>query len=127
MKLVVRLLNAQGVMLGWCEHQAMALGDGLLRASGPVVLVMDITGVPSEASIHWTDINAECRVPCPPSGVIAAGTPVTLFQPKQEMVRAGAPPATRLPPVSTKMPLAIGVPMGSMGEMAGGVIQVAGA
>ena len=83
-KLVLRLLDADGHLLGWCQHDAAVKGDGLLRAAGVVVLVLDAPGVPTSLSIHWADVNSEIRVPMP------AGLPSI----SQEPTSAWLPPNT---------------------------------
>jgi hypothetical protein len=127
-KLVMRLYDANGALLGWCQHEAAVKGDGLLRAAALVALSIDEPGVPHELSIHWADLNVETRVPMPPNvPMVPRGHLLALFQPNQMMAHVGQPPATRLTPVSTKSSVNVGIPAGTLGALPGGVMVVSGA
>jgi hypothetical protein len=114
--LVCRLLDAENRLLGWCAHEAAIAGDGFLRAAGPVVLTVDVSGDPTEVSIHWADLNVETRVPFPKTRVLDR-MQLTLFQPNSPMLHVGEPPKRRLPPVSTRCGASIPVPVGQVGSM----------
>lgn len=110
-KLVIRLLDAQNQLLGWCAHDARSLGDGRLRADGPVHLVMRASGVVTTASIHWADINTVTVIPLAKEKGVTAGDGYQLFQDGDEMVRIGEPPESRLPPVTIGQDVTIGIPI----------------
>lgn len=114
-KLVVRLLDPAGQLLGWCAHEAAISGDGYLRAAGSVVLAIDVEGTAAAVSVHWADVNVETRVSIPQTAV-KQGQALVLFEKTAPMVKAGDPPATRLPPVSTKS-IAVPVPVGMLGAV----------
>jgi hypothetical protein len=111
-------LDAEGKMLGWCWHHAAARGDGLLRATLPVVMDIDEDGTAHEFSIHWADINVEIRVPAPKQAV-KRGQPVQVFTPNQPMLQVGNPPTQRLPPVTVKNQIELGIPVGNLGSAVG--------
>lgn len=112
-KLVCRVLDADGRLLGWCAHDASVRGDGFLRASRDVAVVITHAGTPSEMSIHWADVNVETRVPMPPMAV-QAGHAYTVFQANAPMLQAGQPPVQRLPPVTVDGTY-VAVPVGQLG------------
>jgi hypothetical protein len=114
-KLVCRLLDADGKMLGWCAHEARLSGDGFLRASSQVVMHIEESGDPTVVSIHWADVNVETRVPIPPTHV-SKSMALTLFQPNAPMLQAGEPPKQRLPPVTMRT-VEVSVPVGSLGAL----------
>ena len=63
-KLVIRVLNASGELMGWTEVQAEARGDGCLwTQTSPVSVLIEKAGLPMFQSIHWCDINVELRHP----------------------------------------------------------------
>ena len=113
-RLVCRLLNADGRLLGWCLHDPDVLGDGYLRAAGPVLMYIEADGVAVTMSVHWVDVNVETRVPVPSTDV-KTGQWLTVFEPKAPMLQAGNTPAQRLPPVTMRTHLSISTPIGSLG------------
>lgn len=116
-KLVLRLLTAENALLGWTEHQAIALGDGCLRATSYVGIPVDAAGVPVCVSIHWADVHVETSVPCPPT-TLHVGEWVPVFEAGVPMVTLGAPPVG-LPAVTLKQSVSIGIPVGQLGTAAG--------
>ena len=113
-KLVCRLLDVTGRLLGWTDHHAAARGDGYLRATLPVVLDVDEDGEAVQVSVHWADVNVEVRVSIPPV-TVTRGQALTIFQPQAAMLSVGVPPLTRLPPVTTKRAVDVSVPVGQLG------------
>jgi hypothetical protein len=112
MKLVIRLLDCDGKLLGWAEHAPLLLGDGTLRASGPIVIQVDEEGVTAFVSTHWCDVNVETRVHCEVLKV-AVGSTFACFKYKDVIVRVGEA-AGGLPPVTVKNHTVIAVPVGSL-------------
>lgn len=112
-KLVCRVLDREGLLLGWCAHEAILRGDGCLRASSPVSLTIDESGMPEVLSIHWTDVNVETRSPMP-AVPLGRGDSITVFATNAVMIQAGAPPVQRLPPVTVRH-TAVAVPVGQLG------------
>jgi hypothetical protein len=113
-KLVCRLLDADQRMLGWCWHIAAMRGDGCLRSTLPVVMDVEVDGVPAVLSVHWADMNVETRVPMPEM-TVTKGQALTIFPAHAAMLRAGEPPSVRLPPVNTKTAVDVSVPVGQLG------------
>jgi hypothetical protein len=112
MKLVIRLLDCDGKLLGWTEHAPLLLGDGTLRAAGPVVIPVEEAGVTAFVSTHWCDVNVETRVHAG-TLTVAPGFQYACFRYKDVIVRVGEA-ATGLPPVTVKSHTVISVPVGSM-------------
>lgn len=112
MKLVLRLLDASGRLLGWTAVEPAMKGDACLRAKGPIGLVPDKSGRAVVVSIHWTDVNVETRVPCELE--THAGTGLILYPHDAVLMQCGDRPGA-LPPVTIRGPLNIAVPVGAMG------------
>lgn len=110
-KTVIRLLDADGNMLGWCIHYAAIKGDGTLRASDNITITATDQGIVDEVSIHWVDINVETRVPS--RFMVTQGQTVQIFPYNTVLIECGHQ-AGGLPPVtvgSTEVP----VPVGQLG------------
>ncbi len=116
-KIVCRLLDAGNRLLGWTEHYAAVRGDGCLRADGPVVIPVDVSGVPVTVSLHWADVNVETRAPLKEyAGSVDArvGDHVHCYRHDDIMITLGPVPVG-LHQVTVGRPVAIGVPVGQMG------------
>jgi hypothetical protein len=111
-KLVVRLLNAEGDLLGSVVHHAAIKGDGCLRAAGPVVCGIAHSGFPSSISLHWCDVNVEVRVPSPVPSV-QAGQIVPLFDRGAPLIVVGPMPGPL--PAITVGEVKVPVPVGGIG------------
>lgn len=114
-KLVVRVLDAGGELLGWTEVLAQIRGDGCLWAPSPLSAVtITSDGTPHEVSVHWADVNVETRSPAPPPPrAMRAGDVLRLEWPGPIM-RIGPMPVA-LPPVTVGRSVAVGVPTGAVG------------
>jgi hypothetical protein len=112
-KLVVRVLDAAGALLGWAEAAGTALGDGYIRVLGPLPVLIEVEGHPQAISIHWCDVNVETRVPFAAAvpGVRVGDTITLALDPA---FRVG-PAAGGLPSVTVRAPVAIDVPVGRLG------------
>ena len=118
-KIICRLLDPNGRMLGWTEHHAAIRGDGCIRADGNVSIPVDREGDAQCVSLHWCEVNSEIKVPLPSfPGTIRAnvGDYFRIYSVGQEMIRVGFPPVN-LEPVTVGRPITIGVPAGQMGAM----------
>lgn len=113
-KLVVRLLAADGALLAWAPIQAVSLNDGALWASQPFVGVGEQDGQAVTLSVHWPDVHVEVKTPLPAPFPISAGVQVAFEWAKVPMIRLGEPPEY-LAPVTERGPVTIGVPVGSLG------------
>lgn len=89
-KVVIRILDAAGTLLGAVVHQAAVKGDACVRASAPVIVVPEVSGLAAVLSVHWADVNVETRVPY--VAAVAVGQPVALFAPNAVLIEAGAMP-----------------------------------
>jgi hypothetical protein len=112
-KIVCRLLDSQGKLLGWEEHYAAVRGDGSLRASKQVIIPIELAGRAKEISLHWCEVNVETRVPAPDLDV-KVGEQILIFQTNMQMVVLGRPPIG-LPPVTVGRSIGIGIPAGQLG------------
>lgn len=112
-RMIFRLLGGAGLLLGWTESMAVAQGDGQLRATEPVVIAVDIQGVPETVSVHWPDVNVETRVPWPGPTEVHAGDMVTVYEVGKPVMVVGPMPDV-LAPVTVKTPISVGVPVGDL-------------
>lgn len=111
-KLVIRLLDGDGQMLGAVVHHAAIKGDGCLRAAGPVVIAVERDGLPAFVSTHWCDVHVETRVPfvfVP----VKAGRIVSIAAKNAPLLVVGVPPV-HLPPITVGA-VTVPVPVGSLG------------
>jgi hypothetical protein len=111
-KLVIRLLDGAGQMLGAVVHHAAIKGDGCLRASGPVVITAERDGLPAFVSTHWCDVHVETRVPfvfVP----VKAGRVVSIAAKNAPLLVVGVPPVD-LQPITVGSS-AVSIPVGSLG------------
>lgn len=112
-KFVLRVLDGDGVLLGWAELQAEARGDGRLWARGPTAVAVTTPGTPAALSLHWVDINVEVRRPWPHAPV-SAGEILTLTW-EQPLLVVGEP-AGGLPPVTVGTAV-VSMPVGALGAV----------
>jgi len=112
-RLVLRVLDAGGRMLGWVEHEAAVRGDGTLRASHDVRAEISTDGRAVTLSVHWPDVNTETRIPI--DVAVIAGQSLALFDARGAMVTVGDKPGP-LPPVTVGS-RSIGLPAGKLGAV----------
>lgn len=119
-KLVVRVLAADGSLLGWTEVRAEGR-EGALWAIRPVAVTIETSGTPETVSVHWADVNVEVRVPCTYTASVTAGQLVGLpYDASTPLITLGQP-ARGLPPVTVRQAVAIGVPSAVIGAAPGGM------
>jgi hypothetical protein len=109
-KVVLRVLDDAGALLGWTAIEARARGDGCLWSPGPVALLVDAPGAPALVSLHWCDLNVEVRVPLPAQSPVEAGQALTVYREATPLIVCGQPPAS-LAPVTVRAAAAITVPV----------------
>jgi hypothetical protein len=108
-KVVLRLLDSDGALVGWAVHHARLRGDGCLRASSDVIIPIDPPRVGTVLSIHWCDPNVEIRMP-----VVVGGMPsFVAFRFDDPLIRIGEMPGPL--PAITVGSVAVGIPVGAMG------------
>jgi hypothetical protein len=118
-KLVLRVLDADGALLAWAEVMAHARGDGALWAPVPsVAAYVERAGAPAQLSIHWADVNVECRGPLEHPAVVEGAVMTLTFLADQPVMRVGPMPGP-LPPVTVRSPVSVAVPVGSLGALVG--------
>lgn len=111
-KVVVRVLDVEGALLGWCAVQAEARGDGCLWAPSETVVPFDANGRAATLSLHLADFHIEHRMAIDVPASIGDG--VKLSQP---LIKLGDTPGY-LPPVTVRAaPVAIAMPVGTLGAV----------
>lgn len=113
-KLVIRVLDAAGQMLGWVEAVGKAYGDGAIRIDSPAVVQIEQAGVPSACSIHWCDVNIEVRSALLNYPRFDVGQLLSIDWSGAPALVVG-PAAGGLPPVTVRSPISIDVAAGSLG------------
>jgi hypothetical protein len=61
-RLIVRLLDEAGALLGWAPLRVEARGDAMLRASHGLALTVEQAGLAYALSFHWADVHIQRRV-----------------------------------------------------------------
>jgi hypothetical protein len=113
-KLVVRLIDGAGQLLGSAVHHAQIKGDGCLRAAGPVVIPVEQAGAPAWVSVHWCDVHVETRTPSPWTSSVRPGELIPVCDLGHPMMIVGPIP-DRLPPITVGA-VAIGMLAGGIGS-----------
>lgn len=116
-KIVCRVLDADGRLLGWEQHQAAINGDGMIRAASAVSVPVDESGTATAISWHWADVNVETRVPIPPTPV-TRGAAFVVANANDPMIVCGSIPQG-LPTISTRNAVQVAVPEGRLGAAPG--------
>jgi hypothetical protein len=111
-KFVLRLLDAEGNLLGWAEVQGVARGNGALWMEADTAIFIRQAGVPSRLSVHWCDVNCEYSVAFP--GVTEANVGNFITITAEGPLWTVGPAAGGLPPVEVASTV-IGIPVGSLG------------
>ena len=114
-KLVIRLLDADQVLLGWAEVEGHARGDGKIWVNAPTVLPITDPGKPKYVSVHWCDVNVEIRSEIADIAQVVVGDTITL--PGEWAAITCGPAAGGLPPVTVRSNVEIGVPVGALGAL----------
>lgn len=117
-KLVIRLMDAEGELLGWTQVEGHARGDGIIWLEQMAQVPVDVKGVLAFMSVHWCDVNVEIRH----AVELLEVTPENYYiVPAGPMIKCG-PAAGGLPPVTVRTPINLGVPAGTMGGVMGTLV-----
>jgi hypothetical protein len=111
-KMILRVIDAAGKLLGWAEFMAEARGDGRLWAPAPVSVAFEEQGTPAELSVHWVDVNVETRQQFQQTLEVFPGQSAIVL-PAGPVLVVGMP-AGGLPPVTVKRSVSIGIPVGNL-------------
>lgn len=118
-KLVIRLLDIGGELLGWAQVLGHARGDGIIWIEDATQVPVDVKGTLAFVSVHWCDVNVELRHPVESIEIspenyyaIPGGIPAIVC----------GPAAGGLPSVTVRTPINLGVPVGSMGGITGTLV-----
>lgn len=114
-KLIVRLLDSAGQMLGWQQAEGVLRGDGQVSVDRVIEVPIEKAGAPHTASVHWVDVNVEIVTPVYRVETVRVGDVVAVFQPGP-VFRVG-PQAGGLPPITTRGPVTVHVLAGALGAM----------
>lgn len=112
-KLVIRLLDADGVLLGWAEALGEARGDGIITVAAPTLIAVEEIGRPCAVSVHWCDVNVEIRQPIEHPQVVFPGQAFTIPAEWAAIVCGKMP--SGLPPVTVRSPVRIEMLPGAIG------------
>ena len=112
-KLVVRLLDVDGRVLGASKCFAVARGDGYLHAESSAAVLLEASGVAAAVSVQWCDINTEIVMPLHTMEWVSAHQAIELF-PAGPIFKVGDP-CREYPPFVERDSVALGVPLGSLG------------
>lgn len=113
-KIVVRLLDETGRLLGWAQVMARAKGDGKLWSSGPLRIPIELRGLATTLSLHWCDVNVEIRLALPRPTWFEAGETYTPYEEAADLITVGAIPG-ELPAVTVRGPVAVDLLAGELG------------
>ncbi len=103
-KLVIRILDGKGDLLGWAEAIGEARGDGKITVTGPTVVGIEMGGEAEFLSVHWCDVNVEIRSPM----VRSRMRPGQLYRiPGEWPAITCGPAAGGLPPVTVSTPVVV--------------------
>ena len=111
-KVVIRLLDASGALLGWEQHQAAVRGDGCLRAQSVVTIPIERDGAAAIVSVHWADLNVEIRMAV--SIAVKDRATLAVFQAEDVIMLVGQMPKG-LPAVTLRAPVSVPLLAGGMG------------
>lgn len=111
-RLILRLLDDSGQMLGWELCEAHVPGNGALVLSAPVVIPIDKPGLPTCLSVHWVDVNVEVKIPLTFNTFCNAGS--SWMVNAGEIIRVG-PQADGLPPVTVRSSVGVSILPAGMG------------
>lgn len=113
-KLIVRLLDAAGVLLAWAPLRVRAPGDGTLVATGPCVLIPTEDGAATELVLHWPDLHIQRRERFAVPLLVRVGVALQY----DWTVVWTFPSDTGPLPAVTVGSIAVSVPVGGMGAVA---------
>jgi hypothetical protein len=121
-RFVVRLLDSEGVLLGWSEVQAEARPQGRPRptpfkALAPSMFPIERDGIASQLSIHWADMDVVRLAQLTPSPVLAGQLMQFNWTEPVWMVE-GSKVDVPLPPVTVRAKVVIAPPTGNLSAVA---------
>lgn len=122
-RFIVRLLTADGDLLGWTEVQAEAKPQGRPRstpfkASTPSVFLVERDGVATQLSIHWADLDVARLTPLMEPSSVLAGQVVQFHWIEPVWMVEGSKVEVPLPPVTVRAPVTIAPPTGGLTALA---------
>ncbi len=112
-RLIIRVIDADELLLAWTDIEAEARGDGRLWSTISPLLLVERAGTPHTLSVHWPDVHVEARTPLTLEAV-TIGSTITLPWENTPVLIVGPVPGP-LPPVTVRGSIQIGVPVGSLG------------
>lgn len=119
-RFIVRLLDAAGELLSWAEVQAEARPQGRPRSTPFMALnstqfVVEKAGTATQLAIHWADLDVARLVPLMEPQPVEVAQVVTFHWIQPVWLVEGSKVDIPLPAVTVRAPVAVTVPVGSMG------------
>jgi hypothetical protein len=116
----IRLLTAEGALLGWTVTQAESKPQGRPRstpfyAKGPSVFNVEADGVATQIAVHWHDLDVARLTPLGEPTPVKAGQEVSFAWLEPVWMVNGSGTDIPLPPVTVRNNVSISVPVGAMG------------
>ena len=112
-KIVVRILDESGALLGWAPLIAEARGDCKLHATHACAVPIEQSGTAVVVSYHWADVGVQTRVPFGPLQ-LSAGRSVELSFPAGVVISLPSDDGP-LPPVTVRGTTVVTAPTAVMG------------
>jgi hypothetical protein len=123
-RFVIRLLNAEGDLLSWCETNAQAKPQGRPRstpfhAMGPSMFVIERDGLASNIAVHWCDLDVARLFALETPTAVSVGQVLRYdwFTMPVWMVE-GSKVDVPLPPVTVRAKVTLSPPTGNLSAVA---------
>ena len=59
----MRIIDADGALLGWAETWGEMPGDGTVRLARGAAVAVERSGAAARVNVHWVDLNVNATVP----------------------------------------------------------------
>src|SRR5437868_5771844 len=119
-KFIVRLLTSDNDLLAWAEVVAEARPQGRPRSAqfvalAPTLFVIEQGGVAARISVHWADLDLVRQNDLPERVPVQPGQMLRFDWIEPVWMVKGSEVDIPLPPVTVRKPVAVSVPVGSLG------------
>jgi hypothetical protein len=118
-RFIVRLLDAAGDLLSWCEVYAVAKPQGRPRSTpfvalAPSTFVIERDGLASQLSVHWADIDVARLTPLMGETPVQMGQVLRFDWIEPVWMIEGSKVDVPLPPVTVRAQVKIQPPTGAL-------------
>lgn len=122
-RFIVRLLDAAGELLSWCEVQAVAQPQGRprstpFRAQTPSMFVIERDGTATHLAVHWADLDVARLTPLMEATAVQVGQVLRFDWIEPVWMVEGSKVDVPLPPVTVRAQVRIQPPTGSLAAVA---------